>query len=152
APWPDRAAGPPGSAATASGLSWPASAGLQRTARGGSGGTDLPPRQRPSLLYLGLQGCLRWCCLLAPGRFPPDGRGLVVPRRVLEGSGPIGAGSVRQRPRTGRLGASGAHPVAGDPLVPPLRRQPRVHSGGGTPVQRQRGELQRLVPRAAVRA
>ena len=45
---------------------------------------------------------------------------LVVPRRVLEGPGPAGAGPVRQRPRAGRLGAVGADPVAGDPALPAL--------------------------------
>ena len=36
--------------------------------------------------------------------------------------------------------------------MPALRRQPGVHPGGGAAVQRQRGELQRLVPGAAVPA
>ena len=147
---PDRTAGPPRPAAAAPGVPRPAGPGLQRTPRGRSRGADLPQGQRPPLLHLGRQGRLRRRRLPAPGRLPPHGRGPLVPRRVLEGPGPAGAGPVRQRPRAGRLGAGGAHPVAGDPALPALRRQPRVHPGGGAAVQRQRGELQRLVPGAAV--
>src|SRR6202035_818807 len=39
---------------------------------------------------------------------------------------------------------------ARDPAVPALRRRPRVHPGRGAAVQRVGGELQRLVPGAAV--
>src|SRR5262249_19298670 len=45
--------------------------------------------------------------------------------------------------------AGGAAAVAGDPALPALRRQPAVHPGRGAAVQRQRGELQWLVPGAA---
>src|SRR4029078_9440060 len=79
-------------------------------------------------------------------------RAPLVPRRVLEGPGPTGAGPARQCPRIGRLGAGGPQPVASDPALPALRRQPRVHPERGTSVQRQRGELQWLVPAAAVAA
>src|SRR5262249_46609384 len=82
---------------------------------------------------------------------PPHGRGPGVPRRVLEGPGPAGAGPVRQRPRVGRLGAVGPRPVAGDLAVPALRRESGVHARRGAAVQRQRRELQRLVPAAAAR-
>src|SRR5204862_5166018 len=146
----DRTTGPPRPAAATPGVARATSPSLQRTARGRSGGTHLPPRQRPSLLHLGRQGYLRWRRLPAPGLFALHERGPVVPRRVLEGSGPTRAGPTRQRPRTGRLGAGGADPVARDPALPALRRQPRVHPGRGAAVQRQRGELQRLVSGAAV--
>ena len=148
----DRAAGPPRPAAATPGVPRPAGPGLQRTPRGRSRGADLPQGQRPPLLHLGGQGRLRRRRLPAPGRLPPHGRGPRVPRRVLEGPGPAGAGPARQRPRAVRLGAGGAHPVAGDPALPALRRQPGVHPGRGAAVQRQRGELQRLVPGAAVPA
>src|SRR5262249_30015756 len=93
-----------------------------------------------------------WRRLPAPGLFPNDERGPVVPRRVLEGPRAAGAGPARQRPRTVRLGAVGVCLVAGDPAVPALGRQPSVHPRTGAAVQRQRGELQRLVPGAAVPA
>jgi hypothetical protein len=66
---------------------------------------------------------------------------------VLEGPGPAGPSSARQRPRTGRLGASGADPVAGDPAVPatavpaavPAADRPAsgvgAVAGGGQPAQ-----------------
>src|SRR5262249_20517301 len=48
-------------------------------------------------------------------------------------------------------GAIGAGLVAGDPAVPALWRDPRVHPRGGAAVQRQRRELQRLgAPRRGV--
>src|SRR6516162_5558640 len=146
----DRAAGPPGSAAAASGIPWPTGPSLQRTARGRSGRADLLEGPQPSLLHLGGQGYLRWGCLPASGLLPPHGRGPVVPRRVLEGPGHPRTGPTRQRARTGWLGAGGANPVTGDSPLPALRRQPGIHPGWGTPVQRQRGELQRLVPGTAV--
>src|SRR5262249_31840190 len=147
---PDRTPRPPRSLAAASGVPRPASPGLQRTARGRPRGAGLPPGQRSPLLYLDLQRYLRRGRVPAFGLFPQDGRGPVLPRRVLEGSGPAGASATRQRPRAGGLGAGGTNPVAGDPAVPALRRQPGVHPGRGAAVQRQRGEFQRLVPRAVV--
>src|SRR5262249_12216989 len=148
----DGAARPPGPALATPGEARSPGPGQQRTPRGRSRGPDLPPRQRAPLLPLDRQRRLRWRRLPAFSRFPPHGRGAVVPRRVLERPGPAGAGPVGRRPRTGRLGAVGAYLVAGDPAVPALRRHPGVHPGRGTAVQRQRGELQRLVPRAALPA
>src|SRR6266540_2751733 len=99
-------------------------------------------------------------CYRPPPRWPPrpadlpgagPHRGLVpqvvapLPRRRRRGP-------VRPRPRVVRLGRLGADPVAGDPAVSALQRQPGVHPGRGAAVQRQRGELQRLVPGAAVPA
>lgn len=73
APRPDRAAGPPGPAAAASGVARPAGPGLQRVARSRSRGPGLPQGQPAPLLHLGRQGCLRWGRLPAPGRLPPHG-------------------------------------------------------------------------------
>ena len=83
----DRAAGPPRPAAATSGVPRPAGPSLQRTPRGRSRRAGLPQGQRPPLLHLGGQGCLRRGRLPAPGRFAPHGRGPLVPRRVLEGPG-----------------------------------------------------------------
>src|SRR5262249_54611526 len=85
--WPGSPAPPP----AASGGPGPQGPRLKGVARGRSGGPDLPKGQRPPLLHLGGQGCFRRRCLPAPGRLPPHGRGPLVPRRVLEGSGPAGA-------------------------------------------------------------
>src|SRR5262249_9705728 len=64
----------------------------------------------------------------------------------------VGRSEVWFRKWWGRyLGAGGTYPVAGDPAVPALRRQPGVHPRRGAAVQRQRRELQRLVPGTAVR-
>jgi hypothetical protein len=55
----DGTAGPPGPAAATSAVPRTPGAGLQRAARGRSGGADLPQGQRPPLLHLGGQGRLR---------------------------------------------------------------------------------------------
>src|SRR5512147_1916817 len=147
----DRAAGPSRPASATPGVPWPAGPSLQPTPRGRPRRASLPQGQRPPLLHLGGQGRLRRGCLPAPGRFAPYGRGPLVSRGVLEGPGTAGAGPARQGPRVGRLGAGSADPVAGDPALPAVRRQPGVHPGGGAAVQWQRGGLQRLVPASAVR-
>ena len=78
---------------------------------------------------------------------------LVVPRRVLEGPGPARAGPVRQRPRA--VPAGGRRRATLSRVIRLCLRfgvEPGVHPERGAAVQRQRGELQRLVPGAAVRS
>src|ERR1700751_4397572 len=84
---PDRAAGAPRPVAAAATVAGPAGPSYQRTARGRSGRADFPPGPQPAALHLGGQGRLRRGPLPAPGRLPPQGRGSLVPRRVLEGPG-----------------------------------------------------------------
>ena len=66
------------------------------------------------------------------GLLSPHGRGPLVPRGVLEGSGNSRAGPVGQRPRIVRLGAGGADPVAGDPALPAVRRRAGASSRPGS--------------------
>src|SRR5262249_21153410 len=133
-------------------VSRPAGPGLEPTPRGRSGRAGRPQGPRPPLLHLGRQGRLRWRPLLGPGRFPSHGRSPRVPRRMLEGSGTADPGPVRPRPRVVRLGGGGTVSVAGHPVVPAVRRRAGLPPQGGAAVQRQRGELQRLVPAPLVPA
>src|SRR4029453_19083874 len=147
----DRAPGPPRPAPAPSGVPRSASPGLQPPPSGGPGGTGLPQGSPPPLLHLGGQGRLRRRRLLAVGLLPPQGRGPLVPRGVLEGPRHPRTGPVGQRPRVVRLGAGGAVPVACDPVLFAVRRRAGLHPGQGATVQRRGGELQWLVPAAAVR-
>ncbi len=147
----DRAAGPARPAAATSGVPRPAGPSIQRTSRSRSGRAGLPQRQRPPLLHLGGQGCLRWGRLPAPGRLHRMDEVLGFLGECWKD---LGMPEQVQLDNARELAGWGpaAHAVPGDPALLALWRKPAVDPGRGAAVQRQCGELQRLVPRAALPA